>query len=463
MPISSFTWGPDKQRVVVWTAVVPTIFSLVAALVVLALAFAIWHNPTTRPSLGRQSLRMLLWVQVMSLVYSGTYLTDEMYVPALLLRNFIDFTIMLIPINLQLALVHGIRTDGFVRWYLFASLGAAVVTALPGCIKRIWGWDPEALICWVTATRPSTRTAWEVGAFYAWIIISMTVASISTLIVLGHLVRHARSRVVEFKVTFGDSAGSGGGSARRQRGSVIGGNARIVRRAAWRILLYPIILVINNCISATANFLITRDNGIDSYGTYVVWAASGCAYGLLPGAYAVIAVFVDPSFSCALRTLFSPPKRDSLDSLEMGFPRRQRKCDLAATTRIEIELITQVVSDGVPDDQEDAKDGVGRQDDSPSSAATDLPEDTKSREDGLPAPHVGRPRGASCVGRRRRPSVLRVDTDDSDTTRVDADIVYGWRNHVGCRRQARVHIGESTCSQACNLNAESCRMLSLVC
>lgn len=39
---------------------------------------------------------------------------------------------MLIPVNLQLALVHGIRTEGWVRYYLMGSFLAAVATAIPG-------------------------------------------------------------------------------------------------------------------------------------------------------------------------------------------------------------------------------------------------------------------------------------------------------------------------------------------
>lgn len=39
---------------------------------------------------------------------------------------------MLIPVNLQLALVHGIRTEGWVRYYLIGSFLAAVATAIPG-------------------------------------------------------------------------------------------------------------------------------------------------------------------------------------------------------------------------------------------------------------------------------------------------------------------------------------------
>lgn len=69
-----FEWSDAKQTAVVWAAVVPTIAALVVALVVLVLAGFIYADPRTRPSLRRQSLKMLLCVQLASLIYSGTYL-----------------------------------------------------------------------------------------------------------------------------------------------------------------------------------------------------------------------------------------------------------------------------------------------------------------------------------------------------------------------------------------------------
>jgi hypothetical protein len=44
---------------------------------------------------------------------------------------------MLIPINLQLALVHGIRTEGWVRWYLLGAFVCAAATAIPGSEKPV--------------------------------------------------------------------------------------------------------------------------------------------------------------------------------------------------------------------------------------------------------------------------------------------------------------------------------------
>ncbi|TFK49559.1 hypothetical protein OE88DRAFT_1702317, partial [Heliocybe sulcata] len=337
---ADFVWTPDKQTVVVWTGVAPAIFSLVAAAVVLVLAAAIWWNPVSRSSLSRQSLQMLLWVQVMSVIYSATYLGEMLItgptkwcnaviILTLFASNFIDFVIMLIPINLQLALVHGVRTEGFVRYYLIGSLVAAIITAIPGSIKNVWGWDPEALICWISVTDPQQRNAWEIGAFYAWILISMVVATVSTCIVLIHLLAYTRSRNKTF--------------SRSMSTSTVSSNGQIVRSVAWRVTLYPIVLIIANCISAAANFSITLGNGINSEATYVVWAMSGFMYGIVPGAYALIALFVDPSFSRALRNVLAG--RDPTDawerSLELGSAHRKP----GNTTGIQIEFTTHVVTD----------------------------------------------------------------------------------------------------------------------
>ena len=73
----TFVYTDYNANVVTWTAVVPTVLALVAAVIVLCLAVLIYRSPETKGSLDRQSIQMLLWVQVASLVYNGAYL----YVP----------------------------------------------------------------------------------------------------------------------------------------------------------------------------------------------------------------------------------------------------------------------------------------------------------------------------------------------------------------------------------------------
>lgn len=74
MTAAQFVWSDQKQTIVVWTAIAPTIAAVVVAFVVLLFAGLIYANPRTRGSLRRQSLQMLLCVQLASLVYSATYL-----------------------------------------------------------------------------------------------------------------------------------------------------------------------------------------------------------------------------------------------------------------------------------------------------------------------------------------------------------------------------------------------------
>ncbi|KDQ51347.1 hypothetical protein JAAARDRAFT_211127 [Jaapia argillacea MUCL 33604] len=331
----AFVWTPHDQTIVVWTAVAPAIAAVAAAIVVLTLAFLIWLNPGTRRSLQRQSLQMLLWVQGMSLIYSGTYLGEMLItgptkwcnfviIMTLFANNFINFVIMMIPVNLQLALVHGVRTEGWVRWYLIGSFLAALATALPGAIQNVWGWDPLALICWISLTNTAQRNAWEIGAFYAWIIFSMIVATVSTLVVIIHLMRYTRARDRKF------------GSVSN---STVSSSGAIVRSVAWRITLYPMVLIVNNCISAAANFSITIDNGINDYPTFVIWAMSGFLYGAVPMFYALVAIFVDPSFSRAVRDLIAG--RVSNGSWSQSVEMSTRK----PATTLQIELTQHVVTD----------------------------------------------------------------------------------------------------------------------
>lgn len=113
-------------------------------------------------------------------------------------------------------------------------------------VKDVWGWDPESLICWTKITDASQRNAWQIGAFYAWQLFTMAVASISTLIVIAHLFRYART--TEHRIVAAHSTTTGG--------------QHIVRAVAWRVIVYPLILIFTNCVSAAGNFTITSAGGI---------------------------------------------------------------------------------------------------------------------------------------------------------------------------------------------------------
>lgn len=164
-------------------------------------------------------------------------------------------------------------------------------------VKNVWGWDPLSLICWISITNIRERNSWEVGSFYAWLITSMVVATASTLVVIGHLARYAYRRDRKFSFTNGTGSSSGA----------------IVRALSWRITLYPSILsacffpfrlliyqaegrgmeVVNNCISAAANFVISGTGGIESESTFVIWCMSQFFYGALPLFYALVSIFVE--------------------------------------------------------------------------------------------------------------------------------------------------------------------------
>jgi hypothetical protein len=70
----AFAWTSERQNITTWTAVAPAILALIAALVVLGLTVKIYRDHQTRGSLKRQSLQVLISVQLASLVYSGTYM-----------------------------------------------------------------------------------------------------------------------------------------------------------------------------------------------------------------------------------------------------------------------------------------------------------------------------------------------------------------------------------------------------
>ncbi|EIN06756.1 hypothetical protein PUNSTDRAFT_46155 [Punctularia strigosozonata HHB-11173 SS5] len=293
-----FTWTSERQAVTVWTAVAPAIAAIVAALLVLGLSVKVYRNPHTRGSLKRQSLQVLMSVQAASIIYSATYIGEMLItgpthwcnaciVLTLWASNYIDFCVMLIPVNLQLALVHGVRTEGWAQWYMGGSFLAATIISIPGAVKDVWGWDPESLICWTKITDASQRNAWQIGAFYAWQLFTMAVASISTLVVIAHLFRYART--MEHRIVAAHSTSTGG--------------QHIVRAVAWRVIVYPLILIFTNCVSAAGNFTITSAGGILSDTTYNLWIVSGILYGLMPLSFALVTLFVDPSFNHAIRGL----------------------------------------------------------------------------------------------------------------------------------------------------------------
>ncbi|KDQ53711.1 hypothetical protein JAAARDRAFT_61100 [Jaapia argillacea MUCL 33604] len=297
MPISGWVWTDELVQLTRWLAAVPTIAAILAALVVLGLALRLYLNRDRRHALRRQSFLMLLSVLAMSIPYSAAYLIEtfltgpspwcavSMFV-AILTGNFIQFVVSLISVNLQLVFVHGVRTERFLKWYLTASLLLSIATSLPPTAKGVWGWDPLLDCCYVSLVNPKERRMWQIAALYFWSLLSALVTLVSTSTILGALVSHSLHRRRVLSLT------------QRTHNNVFNGTAVAI---AWRITLYPLILIVLTAVSTASDFSTDKSLGISSRSDFVVLCVYSFFYGAQPLLYAVVAIFVDPSFSGAVR------------------------------------------------------------------------------------------------------------------------------------------------------------------
>jgi hypothetical protein len=115
-----------------------------------------------------------------------------------------------------------------------------------------WGWDTESQICWTRITGAGGRTAWQVSAYDAWTLLSVVVATLSTLVVVVHLVRFARlvnRRLASSLVLTVSSSPM---------------STRVVYYISWRVVLYPLILILARSIPAATDLSITASRGIES-------------------------------------------------------------------------------------------------------------------------------------------------------------------------------------------------------
>ncbi|KDQ61575.1 hypothetical protein JAAARDRAFT_54928 [Jaapia argillacea MUCL 33604] len=293
----NWVWTPQLLAITVWISVAPTIASILTALVVLGLALRLYLSSETRHALRRQSFMMLLSVLVMSLPYSASYMLEVLLAGptpwcavsmffGLLTANFIQFVVTLIAVNLQMVFVHGIRTEGFFKWYLSGSFLLALVISLPGTIKGVWGWDPLLQCCYTALVDPNQRFLWQIASAYFWSLFTAFVTLVSTLVVLGSLAYHSLNRRRLLSIT------------QRTHNNVFNDTAVAI---AWRITLYPLILIIFTSMSAASDFSIDKSVGISSWTSFVLWCIYGFLYGAQPLLYCLVAIFVDPSFSGAVR------------------------------------------------------------------------------------------------------------------------------------------------------------------
>jgi hypothetical protein len=135
---------------------------------------------------------------------------------------FNHFVVMLIAVNLQLVLVHGISTAGFMRYYLGGAVLATVAIAIPPAVSGVWGWNTEGHVCFIARPDAELRR-WDILAVQAWTATAVLVAMLCTAAVLAKLVRMRRR-------------------LRRDGPAPDALQSAQLAAVAWRIALYPAVL-----------------------------------------------------------------------------------------------------------------------------------------------------------------------------------------------------------------------------
>jgi hypothetical protein len=131
---------------------------------------------------------------------------------------FNHFVVMLIAVNLQLVLVHGVSTAGFMRYYLGGAVLATLAIGIPPAAYGVWGWNTEGHVCFINRPDAELRR-WDILAVQAWTASATLVAMLCTAAVLAKLVRMRR------RLSTPDALQSAQLAA-----------------VAWRIALYPAVL-----------------------------------------------------------------------------------------------------------------------------------------------------------------------------------------------------------------------------
>ncbi|KDQ57335.1 hypothetical protein JAAARDRAFT_207617 [Jaapia argillacea MUCL 33604] len=323
---TAFTWTNQLNEIVIWTSVGPAIGAVLGALVVLAFALVLSVNPETRTALHRQSFIMLLSSLLVSLIYSASYIVECLITGPTTWCNvsmifgifstlFMQFLVMLIAVNLQLVFVHGLSTRGWVKWYILGSFVCALAITLPGAIKGVWGWDLNTNFCWTAITDPHQRFIWHMASLYFWTLFSTFVTTVSTFLVLGTLLFYSFQRRRVLSIT------------QRTHNTIFNDTARAV---AWRISVYPSIMIVTNCISAASDFSIDESQGITSWWSYVLWCTYGAFFGALPLCYAIVAIFFDPSFSSAVSSIIRSAASSGRRSIPVHLHCRSRSSSATA-------------------------------------------------------------------------------------------------------------------------------------
>jgi hypothetical protein len=135
---------------------------------------------------------------------------------------FNHFVVMLIAVNLQLVLVHGVSTAGFMRYYLGGAVLATLAIGIPPAAYGVWGWNTEGHVCFINRPDADLRR-WDILAVQAWTASATLVAMVCTAAVLAKLVRMRRS-------------------LRRDGPAPDALQSAQLAAVAWRVALYPAVL-----------------------------------------------------------------------------------------------------------------------------------------------------------------------------------------------------------------------------
>jgi hypothetical protein len=131
-----------------------------------------------------------------------------------------------IAVNLQLIVVHGISTTGFIKYYVGCAWLATTAIGTVSAVYHVWGWNPRSQICYMAISDPAQRRFWTVVSLQAWTLLSTTVCVICMASVLVRLLR-TRAHLQQALAT-----------------NTCTSKVRInqFNRVAWRVCAYPAIL-----------------------------------------------------------------------------------------------------------------------------------------------------------------------------------------------------------------------------
>jgi hypothetical protein len=131
-----------------------------------------------------------------------------------------------IAVNLQLIVVHGVSTTGFIKYYVGGAWLVTAIIMAVSAANNVWGWEPKSQTCFMALSDPARRRFWNIASLHAWTLLSMTICLVCTACVLVRLLR-TRAYIQQALV------------ASTQSSKV---QMHQLNHVAWRICVYPAIL-----------------------------------------------------------------------------------------------------------------------------------------------------------------------------------------------------------------------------